>query len=52
MAQLAAQLKTYRYYTNASMTAQELQGYDCASVPSDPEFHGDWPVLLEPQLLL
>lgn len=44
MAKLAAQLKSYRYYTNASMTAEELAGYDCAALPSDPEATGDWPV--------
>jgi hypothetical protein len=37
VAKLAAQLKTYRYYTNASMTAEQLAGYDCAALPSDPE---------------
>ena len=36
VAKLAAKLKSYRYYTNASMNAEELAGYDCAALPSDP----------------
>ena len=32
---LSAQLKTYRYYTNASMTASELEAYNCAMLPDD-----------------
>ena len=41
---LAAQLKTYQYYTNASMTAAELADYDCASLPDAKVDNAtDWP---------
>ena len=40
VARLAAQLATYSYYTEISMTPTELQGYDCAGLKNTVT---DWP---------
>jgi hypothetical protein len=45
--QLAAQLDSYSWYTNASMTAEELAPYECAKLKNeDEQWPANWPWLV------
>ena len=40
---LAAQLATYRYYTQAAMSAEEMEGWECVAPPLTPQQREGWP---------
>jgi len=44
VARMAKQLATYEWYTNSSMTAEQLEGYDCAALRDKaPDWPLSWP---------